>query len=202
MSVYFIQAVNGGPIKIGFSKDVAGCHERLRTLQTGHHEPLKITRIIEDGTRHTEAALHRRFDEFRCRGEWFTNAPEVAIEADALPNETDRAWRRGYLVGVDEGRDWARNQIEDAKRDAMQARATAMQQGRLLRDAFALIPWDHPRYAALWERAAKLLNMSQWLAKAQPGYRRSLLLSEDERLAEQVAKLDAFHAEIEKEIAA
>lgn len=65
--VYFAQAVSGGPIKIGVSRDISA---RLATLQTG--SPL-ILRILgfQEGSRAIEAALHRRFAAHHVHNEWF-----------------------------------------------------------------------------------------------------------------------------------
>lgn len=65
--VYFIQGECGGPIKIGYSTDVAG---RLIALQTGYPDTLKLLAIMpaypED-----ETAVHEEFKQYRLRGEWF-----------------------------------------------------------------------------------------------------------------------------------
>lgn len=79
--VYFIQAVSGGPIKIGTSSDV---EQRLSTLQCASPVKLRIIGLISGGIHH-EAALHRRLAVHRLHGEWFADAPEVlAAVAEAL----------------------------------------------------------------------------------------------------------------------
>ena len=67
MPVYFIQAGDGGPIKIGFAKDVK---RRLTKMQADNHERLRL-RVVLEGDREEETRLHRQF--YRCRlfGEWF-----------------------------------------------------------------------------------------------------------------------------------
>ena len=67
MPVYFIQAGDDGPVKIGWANDVAA---RRKALQTSHHEPLRLLRIIE-GRRQTERWLHECFAGQRMAGEWF-----------------------------------------------------------------------------------------------------------------------------------
>jgi hypothetical protein len=66
--VYFIQAIDGGPIKIGTAKDPSA---RLLSLQTGSHHTLVIRKVIPGGAGR-EAELHSRFRDQRVRGEWFT----------------------------------------------------------------------------------------------------------------------------------
>lgn len=67
-SVYFIQSVLGGPIKIGFSTEV---HGRLGWLQTAHAAELRILGQIDQATYKTEGELHRQFSALRVAGEWF-----------------------------------------------------------------------------------------------------------------------------------
>lgn len=73
--VYFIQVGADGPIKIGFSSDVA---QRLRTLQTGHTEKLRLLHK-QVGTKEDEAALHRKFRNIHIKGEWY-EADAVLVE--------------------------------------------------------------------------------------------------------------------------
>jgi hypothetical protein len=65
--VYFVQAGQDGPIKIGFAANVGA---RLSELQTASPEPLTVLATIE-GTLQTEAEVHRYFQAYRLRGEWF-----------------------------------------------------------------------------------------------------------------------------------
>lgn len=67
--IYFIQAGNNGPIKIGYSAKKY-IKDRLITLQTGNHEKLVLLCTIP-GTKNTEKELHKKFKEFWIRGEWF-----------------------------------------------------------------------------------------------------------------------------------
>lgn len=71
--VYFIQGSCGGAIKIGYSKDP---EERLKTLQTGYPDILKILLLVP-GSERTEQYFHNKFAEYRLNGEWFR--PESAI---------------------------------------------------------------------------------------------------------------------------
>lgn len=61
--VYFMQAVGGGPVKIGCSKDV---EKRRAQLETWYDRPLAIVHVIE-GDRETEKAIHQRFARLRIR---------------------------------------------------------------------------------------------------------------------------------------
>jgi Meiotically up-regulated gene 113 len=73
MAVYFVQAGDGGPVKIGFAEDVTG---RILELQAGNHLPLIVRRIVP-GSRLVEAWLHRRFSVSRIRGEWFAHDADM-----------------------------------------------------------------------------------------------------------------------------
>ena len=66
-TVYFIQAGNDGPVKIGFTSDV---EKRRVQLQIGCPHPLKVIREV-DGDLAVERAFHDRFRSRRIRGEWF-----------------------------------------------------------------------------------------------------------------------------------
>lgn len=72
-SVYFIQAIAGGPVKIGRSITPT---ERLSSLQTGNPMPLRIIATIPGGA-FAERALHRAFADDRVKGEWFSPSREL-----------------------------------------------------------------------------------------------------------------------------
>lgn len=65
--VYFIQAEQGGPVKIGWSQEP---EKRLLGIQTGHPYKLVIRRVIK-AHRLLEGQLHARFVDQRLNGEWF-----------------------------------------------------------------------------------------------------------------------------------
>lgn len=73
MPVYLIQAGETGPVKIGWAKRPEA---RLRELQTGNGERLRILRLFE-GSRIDEARLHAAFAARRLYGEWFDFSPEM-----------------------------------------------------------------------------------------------------------------------------
>jgi hypothetical protein len=74
VSKAFIYAVGAdwtGPVKIGVASDVA---RRLERLQSGNHvllSALWTSHGLSDPFA-VEAALHREFDKYRIRGEWFS----------------------------------------------------------------------------------------------------------------------------------
>lgn len=76
--IYFMQAGDEGPIKIGKAKDVK---KRLAGVQTGN--PFKINLLLEinagdawmDGF--IEDLLHKKWRDFRLEGEWF--APTTGL---------------------------------------------------------------------------------------------------------------------------
>lgn len=71
--VYFIQAIIGGPIKIGLARDVT---QRVAALQIGCPFRLQVLCTMP-GERRQELSLHRRFEAL-CHGhEWFR--PEGAL---------------------------------------------------------------------------------------------------------------------------
>src|SRR5688572_29831146 len=80
--VYFVQAGESGPIKIGFARKV---QRRIATLQTGQHERL---RLIADcpGSRGHEQEFHKALAAHRLDGEWFSPHEDVmrAIKAARL----------------------------------------------------------------------------------------------------------------------
>lgn len=66
--IYFIQAGDDGPIKIGYA--ARSVERRIAVLQAGNHRTLHIRRVVE-GNRLTETWLHRHFAAHRIDREWF-----------------------------------------------------------------------------------------------------------------------------------
>lgn len=84
-TVYAVQGVSGGPIKIGWTQDL---DRRLGELQTGNAQPLRVIAACV-GRRVDEQELHVRFAHLRLCGEWFKDDPELrkVIEAGGSPIE-------------------------------------------------------------------------------------------------------------------
>jgi hypothetical protein len=78
-SVYFIQAEDGGPIKIGLAGDPT---KRLSELQRTSPQRLRIL-ATEPGSASHERELHERFAEHRLHGEWFAPCPELLALIDS-----------------------------------------------------------------------------------------------------------------------
>ena len=77
-SVYFVQCVNGGPIKIGRARDVG---RRFATLQTASAVPLTL---LASSDRYDEADLHRFYGRERICGEWFRPSPRLCAFVETL----------------------------------------------------------------------------------------------------------------------
>lgn len=150
--VYFIQGQDDGPIKIGFTRDVAG---RLRQLQTGHHDRLRVLRSMR-GDKALEAWLHRRFAAHRLTGEWFTPHRDLLryiIDNTLADDERARASRRKEIE--------ARTAAYTPPQPAM-APTDLAQQARTLREMLAARKARHEELArkAAAERAAVAVTLS------------------------------------------
>lgn len=80
MPVYFIQAGEDGPVKIGWAKDTLA---RKALHQTSNPVELRVLREVEC-LPVDEKAFHRYFNDQRIRGEWFRFADAmltVSVEA-------------------------------------------------------------------------------------------------------------------------
>jgi hypothetical protein len=113
---YFIQAVHGGPIKIGRSTR-AYLPKRLAALQTGNPDPLRITHVL-DGDH--EARLHREFRNERLSGEWFMPTVRLCSMAHAVPGgDADDAYGRGFHDGFAAGACQVYEHVRDTVADAV-----------------------------------------------------------------------------------
>jgi hypothetical protein len=81
VGVYFIQAGDEGPIKIGRALDV---DQRRFTLQSAHYETLHLRLVyvprncnLLDSVAAVERRFHRVFEEQHLRGEWFSPGGEL-----------------------------------------------------------------------------------------------------------------------------
>lgn len=84
--VYFIRAESGGPIKIGFTDDVA---KRLSSMQSNHPDNLVLLATTE-GSSDEEKSLHARFRHLRTRGEWFNPGDDLISYINELRDVTNR----------------------------------------------------------------------------------------------------------------
>lgn len=96
MYLYFIQAGEDGPIKIGITRNP---EVRLANLQVSHFETLHVRAICAGGSE-LETELHAHFASGRLRGEWFkADTPglaELIEQVQRNPPETyvsRREWR-------------------------------------------------------------------------------------------------------------
>jgi hypothetical protein len=72
--IYFIQAVSGGPIKIGHSEDV---DSRIKGLESHYGQPLALLATMPGGE-DEERAIHQRFSPWRLgRTEQFQPVAEL-----------------------------------------------------------------------------------------------------------------------------
>jgi hypothetical protein len=73
VAVYFIQALDGGPIKIGHTTRLS---IRLKQIAKEFGKRFWVLGVI-DGARDAEKALHERFAHLRIGGEWFKPASDL-----------------------------------------------------------------------------------------------------------------------------
>lgn len=81
--IYFMQGDDGGPIKIGKCKTAP--LYRLSSIQTGYPFGKLGFAGLFRGPSRNESELHRRFDSFRIRGEWFRPEQELVEFILSLP---------------------------------------------------------------------------------------------------------------------
>jgi hypothetical protein len=105
MAVYFMLDKTAGSVKIGTSVDPK---KRQKALQTGSTEPLILLGTIEGG-RHVERDLHKRFHEYRIRGEWFKwieiSQSVYELLGKSMVVQTNRVYHKGefeMITGVGE----------------------------------------------------------------------------------------------------
>ena len=81
-SIYFVEAVGTGLVKIGFTNRWVS--QRLRELQTTSPHYLRLLHSI-DGTAGDERNLHVRFAKCHHRGEWFRLGDEIMEFLNMVP---------------------------------------------------------------------------------------------------------------------
>lgn len=104
--IYFIQPGEIEKVKIGYSRgDVKA---RMRTLQTGSCEILKLLGVIPNGTVELERRLHEKFKAHHLHLEWFALAPEIKalIERKTkFPAYDFRGWWIGFFDSEEEAQE-------------------------------------------------------------------------------------------------
>lgn len=66
--VYFVQAGDAGPVKIGVSADV---DKRITELQVSAPSELRLLAVISDAGADVERRLHTEYADELMRGEWY-----------------------------------------------------------------------------------------------------------------------------------
>lgn len=94
MPIYFVQAGEGGPVKIGFARDIK---LRMNKMRSDNHEPLHLVASFV-GEVADERALHEMFAAHHKQREWFYPSVLTKIELVTLAPlavVTGRAKSRG-----------------------------------------------------------------------------------------------------------
>ena len=94
--IYFIQAGEDGPVKIGKADNPV---KRLAALQIGSSERLYIRAVLDEPDE-VEGRLHRMLEKFRVNGEWFkleieTMCAMACAIAGFIPPSISRVRRQG-----------------------------------------------------------------------------------------------------------
>lgn len=82
MTIYFIRKGDTGPIKIGYTA-VADASKRMRQLQTGQEERLRLLGTI-DGTMEDEKSIHYELRSYNLGGEWFKPISELMLTIEHM----------------------------------------------------------------------------------------------------------------------
>lgn len=85
-NIYFIGNMDMGCIKIGVAKDP---EKRLKQLQTGNPHNLKIYKTIKNVPNEYESSIHRLFDDYRLKGEWFQINDKITEFMESISSESD-----------------------------------------------------------------------------------------------------------------
>jgi hypothetical protein len=96
--VYIIQEQGKGYVKIGFAKYFP---DRLASLKTDNPHDLKIIAVIQDCIMQDELDLHKKYAEYRVRGEWYEAALLRVINDDITRLENSRNDGKGVPTSSD-----------------------------------------------------------------------------------------------------
>ena len=157
MSIYFIQAGDDGPVKIGFATDVRA---RIKVIQTNSPEKLSLIRQI-DGDVPVERWFHKQFNDRRLNGEWFSFCDEMLTILPPVIRKREKKPREQHLC--------------DAIRAALLKRAPDHGQTQWLKGIAADIQ-VHPNTMHRAFRAQGLINAAIiWcLCEKFPGFRQEI----------------------------
>jgi hypothetical protein len=129
--IYFIQAENGGPIKIGFTRDL---DRRLDRLQTGSPYPLNVLATIDTGCDdvHDDASyermIHDKFQQYRLRREWFEPSKELLEFISDVRT-------KGQSILIDIKREWLEKRNQRWEQNKLQRRTAFLEQKKLVEEA-------------------------------------------------------------------
>lgn len=88
--IYFVQAGENGPVKIGWAKNVI---HRIQELQTGNPCKLGCLGMME-GSQNEESSLHEKFKRYRGVGEWF----EPSADLLSFIKDTPTIYKRDFFA--------------------------------------------------------------------------------------------------------
>jgi hypothetical protein len=160
--IYFIQGVNGGPVKIGKTDDI---DTRLRSLQRGSPVALEVIRQI-DGGYVEEFWLHRHFAAQRLHGESFefddrmlSVVPPASPRPEPTPLSSALAKRIGFrkphsVCAVAEAIGVSKNSVQNWINAKCEPTSGAMVDlwafldPQFLTETTGLIAVEHPRMGA------------------------------------------------------
>lgn len=72
--IYFLQPGEIQKVKIGYSNNLPA---RIKAVQTGSCEILKLLGVIPRANLNLEYAIHCKFGKYRLHNEWFSLVPEI-----------------------------------------------------------------------------------------------------------------------------
>lgn len=159
--IYFLQAGDDGPIKIGYTMSV----DHIKSWQEGSPVPLKLLATLE-GSLEVEAYLHSKFLRFRQQGKWFKGSQEILnfIQDSRLPHSLleDKPTANGKVTFNKLNQLLLKikyqNRVGVEWQDIAHELGMSTERLHKLRNEgfFGDMPWEQV------QRLAKLLNMRTW----------------------------------------